>query len=114
MFTSLTFMLLLLLAFGIGTLLFFWFNFDRLSRARRLVAEGAPLVDVDSPAEFERKHLKSAINIPFDDLIRRAPELDPHKPVVVSGRGRLRATRAAPRLRTLGFDDVLTVGRARL
>ena len=58
--------------------------------------------------------MEGAINIPVDDLNRRAPELDPHKPLVVCGQGRLRATRAPHALRTLGFYDVLSVGRARL
>jgi len=108
---SLTFMMVMLLAFGFGTLLFWWSDFGRVSKARRLVLQGAPLVDIDSPSQFAVDHMSGAINIPFDDLGRRAHELDPHMPVVVCGHGKLRATRAAHALRALGFDDVLSIGR---
>lgn len=43
--------------------------------ARRLVAEGAILVDVRSPAEFAGGHLEGAINVPVEAIGARAPEL---------------------------------------
>ncbi len=36
--------------------------------AHRLVADGATLVDVRSPEEFEAKHIEGAINVPLDDI----------------------------------------------
>ena len=112
--SSLTLMMFLLLAFGVGTLLFWWSDFGRLSKARALIAAGAPLVDIDSASAFAHGHMAGAINIPFDDLGRRAHELDPRKPVVVCGRGKLRATRAAHALRERGFYEVLSIGRKTL
>lgn len=99
--------------FVFGTLGLWWLDGTRLKIARRLVSEGAPLVDVDAPAVFERDHLKNAINIPLGELDRRAHELDRNRPVVVYGRGRLRAARAAHALRALGFHDVVSMGTAR-
>ena len=96
-----------------GTLGLWWLDSTRLKIARQLVTEGAPLVDVDAPAVFARDHLKNAINIPLGELDRRANELDRNRPVVVYGRGRLRAARAAHALRALGFHDVVSMGTAR-
>ena len=51
---------------------------------QRLLAEGAQLVEVLPPAEFEEEHLPGAINIPLKELDERAPrELDRERPVIV-------------------------------
>ena len=51
---------------------------------RRLVAEGAQLVEVLPVGEYEDEHLPGAVNIPLKELAARAPrELDPGRPVVV-------------------------------
>ena len=70
------------------------------------------LVDVDSPLEFAREHMRGAINIPLPEINRRAVELDHRQPVVVCAHGKLQATRAAPTLRGLGFYEVIDIGRA--
>ena len=41
--------------------------------------QGARIVDVRSPAEFQEKHLPNAINIPLGDLKDLAPEKLPDK-----------------------------------
>lgn len=52
--------------------------------ARRLLSEGAQVVEVLQPAEYERRHLPGAINIPLRKLDRLAPEgLASDRPVVV-------------------------------
>ena len=111
---SLTVMMLMLLAFGVATLLFWWSDAGRLSKARHLISLGAPLVDVDPASQFALGHMTGAINIPFDEVARRAHELNPHDAVVVCGRGKLRATRAARALRRRGFYEVLSIGRKTL
>ena len=51
---------------------------------RRLVADGAQLVDVLPEPEFQASHLPSAINIPLKDLTRDLDRrLDRRRPVVV-------------------------------
>ena len=50
----------------------------------RLVAEGAQLVEVLPPEEYEDEHLPGAINIPLKELDERAPhELERERPVIV-------------------------------
>jgi rhodanese-related sulfurtransferase len=55
-----------------------------LEDVRRLIKEGAQLVDVLPPREFEGEHLPGAINIPLKALDERsAARLDKGRPVVV-------------------------------
>ena len=90
-----------------------WRAVPRIDRARAMIAKGAHLIDVDTPEEFARDHIDGAANIPLQDLARRAHELGSfEQPIVVYGRGKLRAARAAGELRAIGFHDVVNVGRA--
>jgi rhodanese-related sulfurtransferase len=51
---------------------------------QRLLAEGAQLVEVLPPEEYEEEHLPGAVNIPLRRIDREAPgRLDPDRPVVV-------------------------------
>src|SRR5690606_1582766 len=45
------------------------------SEVRAMLEEGALLVDVRFPDEFEEQHLEGAVNIPALDLRTRHPEL---------------------------------------
>jgi phage shock protein E len=56
----------------------------RTAEVRRLVDDGAQLVDVLAADEFERDHLPGAINIPLKQLdARSAARLDRSRPVLV-------------------------------
>lgn len=58
-------------------------NIDRYG-VQRLVAEGAQLVDVLPPKDYEDEHLPGAINIPLKQLDRKtATRLDRNQPVIV-------------------------------
>ncbi len=51
---------------------------------RRLLGEGAQLVEVLGPKEYAEEHIAGAVNIPLKELDERAPaELDPARPVIV-------------------------------
>jgi rhodanese-related sulfurtransferase len=51
---------------------------------RRLVAEGAQLVEVLPAEEYEDEHLPGAINMTLGKIDREGPDrLDPARPVVV-------------------------------
>jgi phage shock protein E len=45
--------------------------------AHRLVAAGVKVVDVRTAAEFAAGHVPGALNVPFDEIGRRAGELGP-------------------------------------
>ncbi len=51
---------------------------------QRLLTEGAQLVEVLPPAEYEEEHLPGAINLPLKELTRQAARrLDRTRPVIV-------------------------------
>ncbi|MBA2518160.1 MAG: rhodanese-like domain-containing protein [Chloroflexia bacterium] len=51
---------------------------------KRLLAEGAQLVDVLPADEYEAEHIAGAVNIPLKALNREtATRLDPNRPVIV-------------------------------
>jgi rhodanese-related sulfurtransferase len=75
--------------------------------ARKLVAAGIKVVDVRTPAEYAAGHLPGAMNIPFDEMERRAAELGPPAtPVLLYCRSGRRSGIATDTLRTLGFDEI--------
>lgn len=53
------------------------------AEAKKLVAEGAFLLDVRTPAEFGDRHLDGATNIPVSDLEAHLAEVPKDKPIVV-------------------------------
>ncbi|HET8724028.1 MAG TPA: rhodanese-like domain-containing protein [Anaeromyxobacteraceae bacterium] len=75
--------------------------------ARTLAAAGAKVVDVRTPEEFAAGHVPGAVNVPYDELPRRAAEIGPPSTAVVlycrSGR---RSGIAAEALRKAGFTKV--------
>lgn len=54
------------------------------AEVREHIADGAQLVEVLEPSQYDETHLPSAVNIPLWELDERAPkELDTRRPVVV-------------------------------
>jgi rhodanese-related sulfurtransferase len=50
---------------------------------RRMLAEGAQLVEVLPGKEYEEEHIAGAINLPLRELDREsAAQLDPARPVI--------------------------------
>ena len=79
--------------------------------AHALVAKGARLVDVRSPGEFAGGHIPGAVNIPVDQIDRRAGEIGPKEAgVVVYCASGMRSASAAGTLRKLGFSAVADLG----
>jgi rhodanese-related sulfurtransferase len=76
---------------------------------RRLLDEGAQLVEVLPREEYEEEHLPGAISIPLKELDREsAGQLDKERPVVVCCWDYLcdMSPRAAALLDTFGFERV--------
>lgn len=79
--------------------------------AHDIVAAGGRLVDVRSAGEFADGHVDGALNIPVDEIGRRAAEIGPtDTPVVVYCRSGARSARAASVLREKGFAKVSDLG----
>src|SRR5262249_2068994 len=78
-------------------------------RARKMVAEGAVLLDVRTPREFSAGHLEGALNIPVQELAFRMGDLPEGKPVVVYCHMGPRSAVAAAMMRARGIE-VLDIG----
>jgi phage shock protein E len=97
---------------AVGLLSFFFAHMSTVSaEAHQMVENGAVLLDVRTPKEFQEGHLPGAINIPVDQVATRAGEIGPPATAVVvyclSGG---RSARAAGTLKQLGFEKVLNLG----
>lgn len=85
--------------------------------AHQLVEDqGALLLDVRTPAEFEERHLPGSLLIPHDEVGRRIDEVleaqggDRTKPIVVFCRRGGRAQTAKKVLLEHGFSEVSNLG----
>jgi phage shock protein E len=79
--------------------------------ARRLVNEGATLLDVRSATEFASGHLTGAKNIPVGELSEHLSQLpDKRAPIVVYCRSGGRSSRAKQILEGAGYAAVYDLG----
>jgi rhodanese-related sulfurtransferase len=72
--------------------------------ARKLVQDGAQLVDVRAEHEWEAGRIAGATHLPLDELAGRTGEIDRDRPVVLYCRGGNRSTMAAEALSEAGYD----------
>src|SRR5512137_2298067 len=79
--------------------------------ARALAAAGAKVVDVRTPQEFASGHVPGALNIPYDEIGKRAAEIGPPSTKVVrycrSGR---RSGIAVETLGKMGYAQLYDLG----
>lgn len=84
--------------------------------AKKLIAEGAVVLDVRTPAEFATGHLPEATLIPVQELAERFAEVeqlakgDKEKPIVVYCASGRRATSAKEMLVRAGYKNVMNAG----
>jgi len=74
--------------------------------ARKLVEEGAQLIDVRADHEWDAGRIAGAKHVPLPELPQRTGELDQDKPIVVYCRGGDRSSMATAALTDAGFDAV--------
>jgi len=74
--------------------------------ARKLIDEGAQLVDVRADHEWEAGHIAGAKHVPLPELPQRTGEIDRDRPVVVYCRGGNRSSMATAALNDAGYDAV--------
>lgn len=79
--------------------------------ARTLAAAGARVVDVRTPQEFAAGHVPGAVNIPFDEMAKRAAEIGPPSTsVVLYCRTGRRSGIATDTLHRMGYQKVYDFG----
>lgn len=72
--------------------------------ARRLLEDGAQLVDVRAAHEWDAGRIVGATHLPLDQLSQRTQEVDAGRAVVVYCRGGNRSSMAAAALAEAGYD----------
>lgn len=71
---------------------------------KKLVSEGAIIVDVRTPSEFSSGHVKGAVNIPVDQIGTMTDELKKlEKPIITCCRSGARSGMAATTLKSAGI-----------
>jgi rhodanese-related sulfurtransferase len=74
--------------------------------ARKMLDEGAQLVDVRADHEWEAGRIAGAKHMPLAELPQRTGEIDKDRPVVVYCRGGNRSSMATAALDDAGFEAV--------
>src|SRR5690606_14861335 len=82
-----------------------------LEAAREEIADGAELIDVREPHEWDEAHLEGAKHVPQAELADKIEELVPErdKRIVLYCRTDNRSARQADVLRDLGYDNVAVI-----
>jgi rhodanese-related sulfurtransferase len=88
----------------------------RIFEARdRLHHRDAVLLDVDCCGDFAERHPRLAINIPLEELAKRAHEVEPKtRSIVVYAHHWREGMKAVHLLRNLGFQDVYDAAGVRV
>lgn len=72
---------------------------------KKLMAEGALILDVRTKEEFSRGHIKGAVNIPLNQLNKQLYKIkSKEKPVITCCASGMRSASAKSILRANGFD----------
>jgi rhodanese-related sulfurtransferase len=74
------------------------------AEARKLIEDGAQLVDVRAEHEWEAGRIAGARHVPLAELAERTGEIEKDRPVVLYCRGGNRSTMATDALAAAGFD----------
>lgn len=80
--------------------------------AKKLLGEGAVVIDVRSPGEYGSGHLPKAINIPVEQIAAEVPRRFPDKerPLLLHCQSGMRSATAQRHLRALGYNRAFNLG----
>lgn len=77
---------------------------------RALAEQGAPIVDVRSPAEFAAGHIPGSLNIPLDRLSAGVSRFGKEQPLIVCCASGMRSGMAKRSLEAAGHGKVVNGG----
>ncbi len=85
-----------------------WFLFKRLTTSKanfkELVANGALIIDVRSPQEYDNGHIATAVNIPLHEVAAKAPMLaQKNQPIIACCASGMRSGQACSILKQKGI-----------
>ena len=73
---------------------------------QQLVKEGAVIVDVRSPGEFQGGHIKGSINVPLQSIHSSLGKIPKNKTVITCCASGMRSASAKSILKSAGYVDV--------
>jgi phage shock protein E len=73
---------------------------------QQLVQEGAVIVDVRSPGEFQGGHIKGSINVPLQSIQSSLGKIPKNKTVITCCASGMRSASAKSVLKSAGYADV--------
>jgi rhodanese-related sulfurtransferase len=76
----------------------------------KLLNEGAQIIDVRSPGEYQTGHIKGSVNIPVDQLQHHLSKVKKDKPVITCCASGMRSGMAKRVLLSNGFTAVYNGG----
>ena len=71
-----------------------------------LVKNGAQIIDVRTPGEFQGGHIKGSINIPLQNLSGQLSKIKKDKPVITCCASGMRSASAKSVLQSNGYQEV--------
>ncbi|MDO5734794.1 MAG: FAD-dependent oxidoreductase [Eubacteriales bacterium] len=80
-----------------------------IDQVRPLVEEDACIIDVREKHEWDRGHIKNAINIPMSEFRQRLDEIPKDRPVYLHCRSSQRSYNVIMALQGLGFDNLYNI-----
>lgn len=81
----------------------------KVSDVRSLVEQKAFIIDAREEVEFERGHLKTAVNIPLSEFRQRLEEIPKDQPVYIHCRSAQRSYNMVMALQNLGYEQVYNI-----
>lgn len=75
-----------------------------------LVKNGAQIIDVRSPGEYQSGHIKGSVNIPLQSLPSQIAKIKKGKPIITCCASGMRSASAKSILSSNGFTDVYNGG----
>ncbi len=78
---------------------------DSTAKVKELLAKGALIVDVRSPAEYSTGHITQSVNIPLNRIPDKVTELKrKNRPIITCCRSGARSGMAADQLKAAGIE----------
>ena len=71
-----------------------------------LIKNGAQLIDVRTPGEFQNGHIKGSQNIPLQNLSNQISKIKKDKPIITCCASGMRSASAKSILKSKGFTEV--------
>jgi rhodanese-related sulfurtransferase len=77
---------------------------------KKLIREGAQVIDVRTKGEYQGGHIRGSINIPLPSLASNLSKIKKDKPVITCCASGMRSVSAKSLLRSKGFTEVYNGG----